>query len=1120
MPGNIRHTLSVHITMSGTDDPTPHGRSRPDADLEHAVEQLLVPILQTRTEERQQALERACVDHPALEALLRRRFALLSSLGLDEDGRAPIMGAVDPTRIGRYRVLRRLGRGAMGTVYLAEYDARQVAIKLMRHELWESETARRRFAREVDAASRLDHPSVCPVLEAGEFDGAPFLVMPYIAGTNLATRLRQERGNGREATATIPASLERVALVEALARAVHHVHEAGLVHRDVKPENVIVRPDGQPVLLDFGLAKPRNTSADGLTQSTDMIGTPAYMAPEQIRGDPVDPRTDVYALGVFLFELLTLQLPFHGTNRERIYAAILSGSSLPLRRLLPEASEELVAVVERAMARQPSRRYRTAANLANDLRRLMDGRRTQAQPPGPLQRLGHWTWRHRTATTMLALLVTGIAVSLTFLWRSVRAERDTLAIANVLSAARSSTPPNRAFEGLESAFAQSSAPQVLGALNAIFAELQEFATVRRIEGRFESVTRSPTGRWVVLGARNGVSTVHGPDGEPVHELIQPLTPQIEALAFAEGDRELFYSCRTSPSEGRPRSAVWRCELTSGRFTERELAIPASLGNVVSLACSPAGHLAVIRIANDRATMQQFDVGSGAALHPPVALATPGKGCAYLEDGRVATADGIHAPDGMLARRWDRAPTNERCVDVRRCGGTVCVASVFGARIYDLDGTQQGEHLRSPVDAGQHLRSVDAAADGALALTYLDGFTSIVHANGKSQWWHEGHSSFGMRFSPDGSRLVGGYWNGRITIRNRAGQVLHRWHGHEVGAHCAWLGDGERLLTGGWDGRSCIWTPGRIPGLPHSSGFPAAQVAAAGSSIAVASRGTLALLTPEGETNRHADLPEGGTHLLHHHAREGRLWVSSRTSGSVYEWNVTDGTFSAARDLRNPQGTRPRSVVGLGAESLWVAYGWDLRIRRFSTEDSVGGSSAGPRASLIAPVDFATAFVSVSREGALRQHRADGHVDRIFEHPRAGYGTIPGPTCIATDAEGGSVAVGREDGSVELWDAESGLCRWWPQHDVAVRAVAVAPSGSHVASVTSVGEIVVRSGSTGDLVLTWHLEGESLGSVAFVDSAVVTGAGRSGPGRIRWWWWDRRTLERRVEALRRRLGTRR
>ncbi|MBX3273399.1 MAG: serine/threonine protein kinase [Sandaracinaceae bacterium] len=298
------------------------------------------------------------------------------------------MGTLAPgARIGeRYRIAGPLGAGGMGVVYRARDDklGRQVAIKVLSRDLLDNDKARARLEREARAAAALDHPGIARVFDVGETqDGGTYLVMELVRGKSLREHLRE--GSLDRAA--------RLAIVREIADALDHAHGAGVIHRDVKPENVMVREDGRACLLDFGLAKALDVatadtvdsdtpaqSAEHLTKEGALVGTLSYLAPEQARGREVGPRSDQFALATTAYELLAGQLPWDGPNAAAVLAQILVDDAPPpssVERSLPPATD---AVLARALAKRPEDRFESAGAFARALAASFDEPATRAQP--------------------------------------------------------------------------------------------------------------------------------------------------------------------------------------------------------------------------------------------------------------------------------------------------------------------------------------------------------------------------------------------------------------------------------------------------------------------------------------------------------------------------------------------------------------------------------------------------------------------------------------------------------------------------------------------------------------------------------------------------------------------
>ena len=333
-----------------------------------------------------------------------------------------------PARIGPYRVRGEIGRGGMGRVFEAVHPERPgeaIALKLLHVSLEHQPRALERFRREGKALERIAHPGIVRVLEAGLLDNRPFLAMERIEGTSLAELVRQARERGPRPGLPVDAlalpgegsALERaVRLVARLARALAAAHREGVLHRDLNPRNVLVRADGEPVVIDFGLM--RASGDPTLTGSGDLLGTPQYMAPEQARGERVDERTDVFGLGTILYELLTLRAP---RASEDTLALVRAAGGRPLadpRRAAPALPRELATVAARAVAFFPRWRTPSCEALAADLERWLAGEPVRARPPNPLVRALELAHAHRRACAGAALLaLSGAVVSLALLDR-------------------------------------------------------------------------------------------------------------------------------------------------------------------------------------------------------------------------------------------------------------------------------------------------------------------------------------------------------------------------------------------------------------------------------------------------------------------------------------------------------------------------------------------------------------------------------------------------------------------------------------------------------------------------------------------------------------------------------
>ncbi len=465
------------------DDNSPDGAAVDDEQRElglSVVARLVAECLERVDRDGPEAIEDLCRENPSGADELRDRLSALRDLGLLTQG-----------RVGPYRLLRTLGHGGMGLVYLARDERldRFVALKALPSRLSLNARALKRFRREIKAAAQLHDPRIVPIYDVGETDGVPYFTMEYVEGRTLAETVTSlnERGLrpgdlkiehlAQAADPTIPPTFEPAAstngegngtdaarlgsaappgagpplvsgstddvsipahwgasyvetichMVFDVAGALEHAHEQGVIHRDVKPSNVLVRGDGRALLFDFGLAMVETD--ESMTLTGDFTGTPFYVSPEQIsaRQMSLDRRTDVYSLGVSLYELLTLQRPFTGRNTQDVFRNILGREPTLPRKINPMIPRDLETICLTAIEKDPDKRYQSAAEFAADLRRFLSFEPVRARPVSAVTRLARLARRNRAAAIAVALglvLAVGTPVGLWQANAAIRAERD------------------------------------------------------------------------------------------------------------------------------------------------------------------------------------------------------------------------------------------------------------------------------------------------------------------------------------------------------------------------------------------------------------------------------------------------------------------------------------------------------------------------------------------------------------------------------------------------------------------------------------------------------------------------------------------------------------------------
>lgn len=409
------------------------------------VDELVFQALERLEEEGTAGLDRFLEASPKYAADIRSRLDALRATGLVEKLDQPALEL--PRELGTYSVEGLIGEGGMGLVVAAgdRVLKRQVALKIVRPELMAATGTRERFQREGHAVAQLRHPGIVRVFEVGESEGLPFLAMERIDGCSLAQALDLLEGRnpatlkgddlsrvvelGSEShgpdgqiaplfRGTWPQACARV--VREVAEALHHAHSSGVLHRDVKPSNIMLTPHGRVVLLDFGLAALDEEHS--LTRTGSLVGSLPYTAPECISGDaPASVNSDIYALGLTLYELLTLRLPFRAASRSALVEAIVGSSPRPVSEPNRAVPRSIASVTHRAMARAPERRYSSAALLAEDLTSAMAARALEEERASLVAGVRGWS-RRRPLEAAMAFCAIAACLALPIILLALRAE--------------------------------------------------------------------------------------------------------------------------------------------------------------------------------------------------------------------------------------------------------------------------------------------------------------------------------------------------------------------------------------------------------------------------------------------------------------------------------------------------------------------------------------------------------------------------------------------------------------------------------------------------------------------------------------------------------------------------
>jgi WD40 repeat protein len=965
--------------------------------------------------------------------------------------------------LGRFQVLERVGAGAFGAVWRArdpELD-RLVALKLLHPSLVASIADRERFQREARAAAQLRHPGIVTVHEITTVEGMPAIVSDFIDGVTLRDFLQVQCLKFRESAA----------LVGEVADALDYAHGLGLVHRDVKPANIMIEtgpgggkgPDAsagaeseptpptgsatrlRPVLLDFGLAL-RGEFEVTMTVEGQVLGTPAYMSPEQAagHGHRVDRRSDVYALGVVLYELLCGELPFRG-NKGMLRLQVLQEEPRPPRRLNDQIPRDLETICLKAMAKEPARRYRTARDLAEDLRRFLRGEPIQARPVGLLERT--WRWAKRRPAVAALLLVSG-AAALTAVGGAVSL------LDNVqLQAANRQT--QRALKAEEE---QRKLAQAARAKAELFQYVHHIALAHsgwrsgNLAGADKLLDDCPPERrcweWNYLKRlfHTDLLTVAVADGETSD-------PDLGALAFSPDGTRLASADSTG-------TICIRSAMTG----EPLLTLRGKQRTVSGVAFSPDG--ARLASAGPDKTLQLWNAATGQLLHTFEGHADLVNSVAFSPDGtRLASA----STDNTV-RIWEA-----------ETGREVRILRDHRHWVFSVAFSPDGTRLASAShDTTVKIWDVDTGR-AILTLAAHTGLAGVVV------------------FSPDGDRLASAGQDQIVKIWDvRTGREIFALRGHTSSINgLAFSPDGARLATASSDQSVRLWDA--MTGQPadtfrgHTGPVTSVAFSPDGTRLASVGAGSVKIwpiaaaqealvLRVHRDTVFRAVFSPDGTRLVSSSA-DRTVRVSDARTGQVIHLlkRHEDGVRNVAF---NADGTHLATACHDSRVRHWNAADGRLLHTFKHHSQQVFGIAISPDGKRVASGGQDRTVVVCDSETGQVLHTLRGHDDWVWS--------------VAFSPNGTRLASASADRTVKVWDTSSGqLLQTLASHKNWVRCVTFNLDGTRLATASRDGTVKIWDAATGNLVATLE-HGVQVTTVAFHPDGnrLVTG-GDDGVARV----WD-------------------
>ncbi len=998
----------------------------------------------------------------------------------------------------RYCFITEHARGGLGTITRA-YDAetgREVALKQLHHRRKKDEL---RFTREALITARLQHPSIVPLYDAGRWpSGRPFYTMKFVEGQSLKHAIASKK--------TLDERMTLLPHVIAIADAMAFAHSRGIIHRDLKPSNVMLGDYGETLVVDWGLAidlnadielaDPGFSSTGGLsaTMTGEIVGTPAFMAPEQARGERVDERADVYALGVVLYNLLAGRLPHIGRTAGEVIRLVCSGSPKPVREIEPDTPSDLAAIVAKSMHPNPADRYSTAKALALDLRHYLNGNLISVYRYGALERLRRCLRRHRPVAIVSAILGGTLLLTAGYSARRIVSERDQarnhaliaqqqrdqVILGNAQSAL--ATDPTATIAWLK--IHRNGNPDLVKKLSR---DAQSRGVARHIleyeSGRLRYLALDPASNRMAVSSPGGSLALH--DIRTGARVACVASRGLSIPAFPKDGRFMAYSDQPDSI------SIWRGgSLPVSKLTRHDAIVYA-------LAAAPNGRF--VASGDAAGTIKIADLKDKSSTDRRMHIAAV-RWIEFSPDGAtfVSTAD-----DGRLIL-WRTTSREATIISEHKSGLTMAVFSNSGRYLAwgSRDGTLFFRDLRTgdlssanPHNAAVTDLAISANGDYVLSTGY-DGTVSVWRPGQEPSLVYRSDVSgpLSASISYGGDLYAVGDGSGVVRLYSVRLGLIALLRGHSGPVPMLKFGDSSAIVSVSTDGTARIWDISRYSQSEpsgknilrgHTDATFHAVFSPDGSSLATDSRD---------KSVRVWSLRDNARQLLHGHqelvyqvafAPSGMLLASASWDRSARVWDTRNGA-TIHRVIHDgivrhvAWSSDSHRVATAGADGVVVILDLESgRVRRIEAHSDE-----------VYKVEFIEqdkAIISAGRDGTIRVHKAG--TSRIVARSAASFYQL-----VVSSALNLAVA-GDHDGVVHVIDWRLGIYRFRKRHSGAVRDLSLSADGRSLAAAFDGGAVAVWDLASGEELARFNHEGPAQGVAVSSSGDFVASVGSDGALRV-------------------------